>query len=482
MVNPNPDNNAWWIKDSYSREEIDQLVKWGLEHFWMQSHQMADLVAPGGYNIMVKGDDCYIYDIEGKKYIDAMGGLLLKNIGHNRPEVADAVAEQMKTLAYSNSGSYSTIPGILLSKKIAELAPGDLNRTFFVGGGSEAVETALKMARQYQFISGKPMKSKFIWRRGQYHGSSSGAMGVSTSGNRGGGMFATMAHTAGVSVDAPYCYQCPWGYTDRSNKNCCMQSPTALQNVIKAEGAGTIAAFIATPITNASQIPPDEYFPAIRQICDDNDILFIADEIICGFGRLGTWFGMQRFGVDPDMMTMAKGLSSGELPIGAVAASKKVAEAFDSTEGENGAFHHGVTFGGHAAVMAAALKNIEILERENLVENSATVGRYLYDRSMAVLQENHPSVGYVGGGLGLWLNLEMVKNRETKERYPGGPQGAYARRFTEKLREYGLATRAGDSINLSPPLTMTKEIVDDMIEILDRSMSEMETEFPPDNV
>ena len=482
MVTPNTEKKAWWIKDSYTREEIDQLVQWGLKHFWTQNQQMADLVAPGGYNIMVQGDGCYIYDIEGNRFIDAMGGLMLKNIGHNRPEVATAVSEQMTTLAFSDSGSYSTIPGILLSKKLAELSPGDLNRIFFVGGGSEAVETALKMARQYQYISGKPTKTKFIWRRGQYHGSSSGAMGVSTSEGRGGGMFASISPTAGVSIDPPYCYQCPWGYTDRSNKNCCMQSPTALKNAIKAEGAANIAAFIATPINTASQIPPDEYFPAVRQICDDNDILFIVDEIVCGFGRLGTWFGMQRFGVDPDMMAMAKGLSSGEFPVGAVAASEKVTEAFDNAEGEHGAFHHSVTFGGHAAAMAAVLKNVEILERENLVENSDRMGRYLYDRSMAVLQENHPSVGYVGGGLGLWLNLEMVKNRNTKERYPGGPQGEYAKRFTKKIREYGLVTRAGDSINLTPPLVITKEIIDDMIDILDRSMGEMEKEFPPDGV
>ena len=481
MVTPNAGKDAWWIKDSYSREEIDKLVQWGLDHFWIQSHQRADLVAPGGYNIMVRGDGCYIYDIEGNKYIDGMGGLYLKNIGHNRPEVANAVSQQMTTLAYSNSGAYSSIPGILLAKKIAELSPGDLNRTFFIGGGSEAVETALKMARQYQYITGKPMKTKFMWRRGQYHGSSRGAMGVSTSGTRGGGMFAPMLPPGGISVDPPFCYQCPWGYSDRTNKNCCMQSPKAMENAIKAEGANTIAAFVATPISNPSQIPADEYFPAIREICDKNDILFIADEIICGFGRLGTWFGMQRFGVDPDIMTMAKGLSSGELPIGAVAASKKIAEAFDNTEGENGAFSHGVTFGGHPAVMAAALKNVEIIERENLVENSDRIGRYLYDRAMAVLQENHSSVGYVGGGLGLWLTIEMVKNRKTKERYPGGPQGEYAKKFTEKLRSYGLATRAGDTINLSPPLIMTKEIVDDMIDILDRATGEMEKEFPPDD-
>lgn len=481
MVTPNSSKAAWWIKDNYSREEIDQLVQWGLEHFWTQNHQMADLVAPGGYNIMVRGDDCYVYDIEGNKYIDAMGGLFLKNIGHSHPEIAAAVAEQMTALAYTNSGAYSSVPGILLSKKLAEITPGDMNRVFFCGGGSEAVEIALKMARQYQYIAGYPQKTKVISRRGQYHGSTRGAMSVGSAGRRNAGLFEAMIPPGTIQVDPPYCYRCPWGFTDRTNNDCCMQSPRSIENVIKAENADSIAAFIATPIPSGSQIPADEYWPAVREICDKNNIVFIADEIICGFGRLGTWFGMQRFGVEADIMTIAKALTGGELPVGAVVATKKIAETFDNAEGSNGAFQHGVTYGGHPAVMTAALKNIEIIERNNLVENSDKMGQYLYERAMSVLQENHPIVGHVGGGLGLLMSIEIVRNRKTKETYPGGPQGEYARKFTEKIRGYGLATRAGDSITLSPPLTITKSIIDDIIDILDKSMGEMEQEFPPDN-
>jgi adenosylmethionine-8-amino-7-oxononanoate aminotransferase len=480
MVTPNPAKEAWWIKDSYSREEIDQLVQWGLEHFWTQNHQMADLVAPGGYNIMVRGEGCYVYDIEGNKYIDAMAGLYLKNIGHSRPEIAGAVAEQMTALAYTNSGAYSSIPGILLSRRLSELAPGNLDRTFFCGGGSEAVEIALKMARQYQYISGNTQKTKIISRRGQYHGSSRGAMSVGTGGRRGAGIFDALMPPGNMQVDPPYCYRCPWGFQDRTNKNCCMQSPRSLENIIKGEGPDTVAAFIATPIPNGAQIPAEEYWPQVREICDRHNVVLIADEIICGFGRLGAWFGMQRFGVNADIMTIAKALTGGELPVGGVMASRKIAETFDNTEGPNGTFQHGVTYGGHPAVMTAALKNLEILERENLVENSDRMGQYFYDRAMAVLQENHPSVGFIGGGLGLLMSIEMVKNRKTKESYPGGPQGEYARKFTEKLRGYGLATRAGESITLSPPLTITREIIDHIIDILDKAITEMEREFPPD--
>ena len=482
MVTPVPNKDAWWIKDSYSRAEIDQLVEWGQQHFWTQSHQMADLVAPGGYNIMVRGEGCYVYDIEGNKYIDAMAGLYLKNIGHHHPEVAQAVSEQMQALAYTNSGAYSSVPGILLSKKIAELAPGDMDRTFFCGGGSEAVDIALKMARQFQFINGNPMKTKVISRRGQYHGSSRGPMNVGSGGRRGGGMFDSMAGGLTFQADPPYCYRCPWGFEDRTNGNCCMQSPRSLENIIKGEGADTIATFIATPVSNGSQIPPEEYWPAIREICDKYNIVLIADEIINGFGRLGTWFGMERFGVQADIMSIAKALTGGELPVGGVVASKKITDVFDATEGANGAFQHGVTYGGHPAVMTAGLKTLEIMERENLVENSDKMGQYLYDQAMSVLQENHPTVGFVGGGMGLLMVIEMVKNRKTKEAFPGGPQGEYAKKFTEKIRSRGLASRAGANISINPPLTVTKEIIDEIVGILDESMTEMEKEFPPDNV
>ena len=478
MVQPDSSKSAWWIKDSYSEGEIDQLVQWGLEHFWMQNHQMADLVAPGGYSIMTRGEGNYVYDIQGRKYIDGMAGLFLKNIGHRWPEIAEAVSEQMTTLAYANSGAYSTVPGILLAKKVAELAPGDLNRVFFCGGGSEAVEIATKLARQYQFITGNASRTKIISRRGQYHGSTTTAMSIGNRGRRTHGMFEPFQPNA-IQVDPPYCYRCPWGFQDRTNQSCCMLSVKSLENIIEGEGADTIAAFIGTPIPSGNQIPASEYWPMVRELCDKHGILLIADEIICGFGRLGAWFGMERFGVQADIMTIAKALTSGELPVGAVVASKRVADAFDNAEGEMGQFHHGVTYGGHPAVMAAGLKNLEIMERENVVDNADVVGSYLYDKAVSVLQENHPTVGYVGGGLGLLMAIEIVKDRKTKERYPGGSDGEFSKRFTDLVRDKGLAIRVGDNITLSPPLTITTDIVDDIIEILDQSLTEMEREFPP---
>ncbi len=473
MVQPVEDKVAWWIKDSYSEEEISQLVEWGLEHFWTQNHQMADLTSPGAYSIMTRGEGCYIYDIYGNQYIDAMAGLFLKNIGHRRPEVAQAVQEQMLELSYANSGAYSIVPGILVARKISEISPESLNRTIFCGGGSEAVEVALKMAKQFQHISGHPEKTKIISRRGQYHGSTYAAMSVGSRGRQTKGMFEPLMPGV-LQVDPPYCYRCPWGFTDRSNQDCCMLSVKSLENVIQGEGADTLAAFIATPMPSGNQIPAEDYWPQVREICDKNGILLIADEIICGFGRLGRWFGMERFGVVPDIMTIAKALTGGELPVGAVVATKEIAETFDNTEGSDGQFHHGVTYGGHPAIMSAALKSLKIMERENLVENSDKMGTYLYDKAVSVLQENHPSVGYVGGGLGLLMAIEIVKNRKTKEKYGDGPNSEFAKRLTEIVRGNGLAIRAGDTITLSPPLTVTKTIADDIIDILDRSLAQIE--------
>ena len=479
MVEPNLNRAAWWIKESYSQEEIDQLVQWGLEHFWMQNHQMADLVARDGYRIMAKGEGCYVYDIQGNKYIDGMAGLFLKNIGHRWPEIAEAVRDQMTTLAFANSGSFSNVPGILLARKVAELAPGSLNRVFFCGGGAESVEIALKMARQYQYISGHPTKTKVISRRGQYHGSTYAAMSVGNRGRQARGMFEPLMPGV-LQVDPPYCYRCPWGFQDRTNQNCCMLSVKSLENIIQGEGPDTIAAFLATPIPSGNQIPADEYWPQVRELCDKHHILLIADEIICGFGRLGAWFGMERFGVVPDIMTIAKALTSGELPVGGVVARKEIAETFDNTEGSDGQFHHGVTYGGHPAVMAAGLKNLEIMEREQVVDNSRQMGEYLYNKAISVLQENHPTVGYVGGGLGLLTAIEIVKNRKTKERYPGSQDGEFSKRLTEIVRGHGLLIRAVDNITLSPPLTIGQELVDEIIDILDASLTEVEREFPPD--
>ncbi|MEX2356448.1 MAG: aspartate aminotransferase family protein [Thermaerobacterales bacterium] len=451
--------------------EIQTLLDDAARHYWLQNHQQRDLQVPEAYRVMVKGEGCHIYDIQGNRYLDVMGGLFLANIGHGRAEVADAVADQLKELAYVNSGAYATPAGIRLARKLADLTPGDLSRSFFCSGGSEGVEIALKMARQYQHAAGRSKKTKIIARRGQYHGSTYGAMSLASPAQY-GGVFEP--HNPQVRhIEPPYCYRCPWGLQD-SSAGCCMQPVKDLERLIKFEGADTIAAFIATPIPSGNQIPPAEYWPAVKEILDKHEILLIADEVICGFGRLGTWFGMEQFNVQPDIMVLAKALTGGYLPGGAVMAGARVAEVFETER-----FNHGVTFGGHPGVMAAGLKTIEIMERENLVENSRLMGDYLYEKAMAILYENHPTVGFVGGGMGLLMTIEMVKDRQTREQWGDKPDNPYAEAFSEKLRRRGISLRAGNQIVLSPPLTIDRSTIDDLLDVLDECITELEKEFKP---
>ena len=452
------------------QEEGSQyLLEQAARYHWLQNHQEADLVARDTSRIMVRGEGIYLYDIEGKRHIDAMAGLYLMNIGHGRTEIADVVAAQLRELAYVNSGAYTTVSAVELAVKLAEITPGDLRRVFFCGGGSEAVEIALKMARQYQYVSGKPKKTKIVARRGQYHGSTYGAMSLSSPA-RYRGIFEP--HDPHVRhVGSPYCYRCPWGL-EYAKGACGLQCAKDLQRLIEFEGAETIAAFIATPINAGNQVPPPEYWPMILEILEKNDILFIGDEVLCGFGRLGTWFGFDRFGVIPDIMVVAKALTGGYLPGGAVIASDQVAEAF-----RNDVFHHGVTYGSHPAVMVSGLRAIEIMEREGLVDHARQMGEYLHSRAQEVLYADHPTVGYVGS-MGLLMAIEMVKDRGTREPWGKGWSHPYAEALTAKLRDRGLTIRAGNSIILSPPLTIDREEIDEIIAIIDECIGEMEADPP----
>ena len=342
----------------YSAEEISGLVKLGMQHHWVQNHVAQDITADGSFRIMVEGDGLHITDIEGNRYIDAMSGLFLTSLGHGRSEVIDAVAAQLRRLEYANSGAYSNVPAILLSSRLAELSPGELSRMFFCGGGSEAVEVALKMAKQYHFEGGNPTKTKVISRRGQYHGSTYAAMSIGFRGKYKGAFDPMMP--GALQIDPPDWYRAPEGSDpDRLGQ----ESGAALQNMIHAEGADTIAAFIGSPTSGAKLIPPPDYWPRIREICTANDIVLIADEVTSGFGRLGRWFAMEHWDVAPDIMTVGKALTGGYMPVGAVAASSEIGDRFRS--GGKDRFMHGVTYGSHPGVMAAGLATLDIMEREN---------------------------------------------------------------------------------------------------------------------
>ena len=413
-------------------------------HLWMHFTRM------GGYDdahevpIIVKGDGCYVYDEHGKRYLDALSSLFCVNIGHGRADIAQAGADQAKELGFFTNWSYAHPRSIELATKIASLAPGDLNRVFFTSGGSEAVESALKLARQYHKLTGNPLKTKFIAREVAYHGTSLGALsatGVTSLRTP----FEPLA-PGGVHVPNTNLYRLPEGHSPA-------ELAEAVAHKIEFEGPETVAAVIMEPVQNAGGCftPPEGYWQRVREICDYYNVLLISDEVICAWGRLGEWFGAERYGYAPDMITTAKGITSSYAAMGALIASDKVAEPFLS--GHN-SFTHGITFGGHPVASAVALANIAAFEDEQILENVRTnepVFKAMLER-LAQL----PIVGDVRGA-GYFHAIELVKDKDTKESFSDAESETLLRGFLSgELYKNGLICRADDRgdpvIQLSPPL------------------------------
>ena len=352
----------------------------------------------------MRGEGCYVYDEHGKRYLDGLASLFCSNIGHGRADVAQAGADQAKELGYFSSWSYAHPPTIELATRIAELAPGDLNRVFFTNSGSEAVEAALKLARQYHKLTGHPNKYKVIAREIAYHGTTLGALSA----------------TGVPDYRTPF-EPLPPGASHVPNTNLYRlpagQDPSELAEAIaqriEFEGPDTVAAVILEPVQNAGGclVPPDGYFERVREICDEYDVLLISDEVICAWGRLGEWFGSQRIGYQPDIITTAKGLTSAYAPMGAVIASDRVAEPF--MQGAN-TFLHGATWGGHPVAAAIALANLDVFENEDILDHvRANEGAF---RAMLDSLSDLPIVGDVRG-LGYFYAIELVKDKETKESF-----------------------------------------------------------------
>ena len=342
-------------------ETFDGLREAALSHVWFPFQQLNDVAAEGGLQIMTEGKGAKIKDIHGKEYYDGFAGLALVNVGYGREEIARAVYEQMSTLHYANTFAYATIPAIKAAEKLASLAPGDLNRVFFTSGGSDSVETAMKMARQYHFNRGDKERVKFISRRGSYHGVSLGALAVNMAPWVNRDIFEPMLPIVRVAPQ-PSPYRCELGGETASE--CAVLCAEAVEKIILEEGPETVVAVIAEPVSVSSgvAIPGPEYWPMLRDICDRHGVLLIADEVINGFGRTGKMFAIEHFGVQPDIITVAKGITSGYQPVGACIVRDQVAEAF--VGGEDVTFRHGYTYSGHPAGAAAALVNMEIIERE----------------------------------------------------------------------------------------------------------------------
>jgi adenosylmethionine-8-amino-7-oxononanoate aminotransferase len=415
--------------------------------------------------IFSSGEGCYLTDIHGRTYLDALsGGAFVTNIGHGRKEVADAMAEQAARLAYVAPYNFSAVPTVALAEKLAQLAPGDLNHAFFTSGGSEAVETALKIVRQYHWLNGDGKRTKIISRRGSYHGSTYLAMSASgVSHDFHSKLFEPLAPGC-VQTAWHNCYRCEYELTYPQCQTLCVRS---VEQAVLHEGPETIAAIIAEPVPAAATIhvPPPDYLPKLREIADKYGILLILDEVINGFGRTGKLFACEHWGVVPDVMTVAKGITSGYAPMGAALVGPKVTAKFSGTLGREGALAHVLSFGGHAVAAAAALKNIEIMEREKLVENSAAMGAYLLEGLSAL--KKHPMVGDVRG-LGLLAAIELVRSKATRE--PFRPADQMPAKVTAYMREQGLLARTFQVIEVGPPLVAGRKEIETIVDIVERTV------------
>jgi adenosylmethionine-8-amino-7-oxononanoate aminotransferase len=432
----------------------------------MHDRDWVQMAEEGGPLVVVEGDGIRVTDSDGKSWIDVNGGYASVNIGYGRTEIAEAVREQMLRLSYFPQGA-TTEPLVRFVEKLAEIAPGSLERAWPVTGGSEANETAIKIARAYHKRMGDAGRYKIISRRGSYHGATGGVMWLG-SGDRSD---YEPGYQGAVYAPQPNPYRCELG--GETPSECAVRCAQAVEDLIRFHGAKTVAAVIAEPVSAASAaaVPGDEYWPMLRQICDRYGVLLIADEVVCGFGRTGKMFALEHWGVVPDIMTVAKGVTSCYLPLAAAIATTQVADAF---AGEDNVFRQALTFGGHPVAAVAALENIDILERDGLVQNSAKTGAYFLEQ-LRGLMEDHLMIGDARG-IGLLLGIELVADRETKEAFPKSAR--VPERLSEKFRERGLILRVGGArVGFCPPLCITRDEVDEIVAALDSSIGELEIEL-----
>jgi adenosylmethionine-8-amino-7-oxononanoate aminotransferase len=426
-------------------------------HLWMHFTRLS-AYADHEIPILVRGEGCYVYDEHGNRYLDGLSALFCVNIGHGRADIAQAGADQAKELGFFTNWSYAHPPAIQLATKIASLAPGDLNRVFFTSGGSEAVESAIKLARQYFKLTGKANKHKLIAREVAYHGTSLGAL--SATGITGLREPFEPLTPGGCHVPNTNTYRLKHGMSEADLAE-------TIADRIEFEGPDTVAAVILEPVQNAGGCftPPEGYFQRVREICDEYDVLLISDEVICAWGRLGEWFGADRYGYQPDIITTAKGLTSAYAPMGAMIASDRLAEPF--LTGTN-SFTHGFTFAGHPMSAAIGLANLDAFEREEIIENVRANEPAF--RAMLESLRDIPIVGDVRGA-GYFQAIELVRDQQTKESFSDAESETLLRGFLSgELYRNGLICRADDRgdpvIQLSPPLIAGPEQFEEIEAVL----------------
>ncbi len=433
------------------------LVKHDQDHLIHSLHHPMDNAEP---LIFVKGRGAVITDVQGREYLDGLAGLWNTNVGHGRAELAQAAAAQMRELAYFSAyAGSSNIPAITLADRLVSLAYKNLQAVFFTCGGAEANEAAFKTARFFWKAKDKPEKVKIIARLDAYHGTTLQAMsatGIPTY----WAMFEPRV-PGFLHIQAPHPYRFQGC---RPGETVGQAAARELDEAILREGPDTVAAFIAEPIIGGGGVlvPPDDYFPRIREICTKHRVLFIADEVITGFCRTGHWFALTHWGVQPDIMSFAKGVTSAYLPLGGIMVSREIKDAMDSVPPER-RWMHAYTYSGHPTCCAVALKNIEIMERERLWENAAKMGARLHDGLSRAFAE-HPHAGDVRGGKGLMAAVELVADRATKAAFPAD-QKVGPRVHAEMIKR-GVVTRMrGEAVLFAPPLVVTEAQVDRLISV-----------------
>jgi len=454
------------VSDSIAGTAPAYLDQQAMDHVWIHYVPWIDLAERNGLFVFDRGEGSTIYDVHGKEFLDGISGLWVVNAGHGRREIAEAMAAQASRLAYASSMNYTTVPAVQLADMIAERTPGDLNRVFFATGGSDAVESAIKFAKQVQVMRGFPKRYKMIARRGSYHGMTYGAMSLTA--NKSEQFFGPFMY--GVShVPHPNRYRSDF---EVEGEQADIMAAKAIEKEIIAQGPETVAAVIGEPISTAAgvHVPSKIYWKMVREICDRHGVLLICDEVINGFGRTGTMFAIEQYDIVPDILTVAKALSSGYAPISAAIIRDEVFEIFK--EKQEVPFGHLLTFGGHPVAAAAAVANLKIYDEENLVTRGAEMGAYLGERLQEL--ESHPSVGQVRGTGMVWA-LDLVKNKETKEQWP--KDHAFPRVLTDHNMSHGLATRTWDVMHFAPPLVVTRDEIDRIVTMADESLTAAETQF-----
>jgi adenosylmethionine-8-amino-7-oxononanoate aminotransferase len=452
-----------------STAELQQLAArhvWG--HFSPLQSEDASALA-----VMVRGEGCYVWDSDGNRYLDGLAGLFTVQVGHGRRSIAEAMAAQAETLAYFPLWTYAHPLAIELSARLAALAPDGLERVFLTTGGGEAVESAWKLARQYHRARGEPGRYKVITRNIAYHGTTMGALAL-TGVAEIRAPFEPLTPGA-VHVENTNRYRCAFCASEPA---CTLQCAQEIERAIEREGAETVAAVFLEPVQNAGGCftPPPGYFERVREICDRHGVLLVSDEVICAFGRLGSWFGAERVGSSPDMITMAKGLTSGYSPLGGVMVSDEVAEPFlDGGE----TFLHGITFGGHPVGCAAALANLDIFESEDLIGHVRT-----NESAFRAALESLLDLPIVGDlrGMGYFYGIELVKDRDTRATFDEEESNHLLRDvLSPRLFELGLVCRSDDRgdpvIQLSPPLVAGPAEFERIAEVLRQALTEASAEM-----